>query len=134
MRIIFIGDIVGAPGRHIVREDLGHLIEEQRVDVTIANCENAAAGFGITPRLVDELLAAGVEVLSGGNHIFDKKEVLDYMPLQPRLVRPANLPPGVPGSGVYVGKSKGGSAYAVLNIQGRGFMTPTDDPFGPADS
>ena len=133
MRILFIGDIVGSPGRQIVREELGHLIEEQRVDVAIANCENAAAGFGITPRLADELLAAGVEVLSGGNHIFDKKEILEYMPKQPRLVRPANLPPGVPGSGVYAGKSKGGEPYAVLNIQGRVFMSSSDCPFRTAD-
>ena len=133
MRILFIGDIVGSPGRQIVREELAHLIEEQRVDVAIANCENAAAGFGITPRLADELLAAGVEVLSGGNHIFDKKEILEYMPKQPRLVRPANLPPGVPGSGVYAGKSKGGVPYAVLNIQGRVFMSSSDCPFRTAD-
>ncbi|NDQ58525.1 MAG: TIGR00282 family metallophosphoesterase [Acidipila sp.] len=133
MRILFIGDIVGSPGRQIVREELGHLIEEQRVDVAVANCENAAAGFGITPRLADELLAAGVEVLSGGNHIFDKKEILEYMPKQPRLVRPANLPPGVPGSGVYAGKSKGGVPYALLNIQGRVFMSSSDCPFRTAD-
>jgi metallophosphoesterase (TIGR00282 family) len=133
MRILFIGDIVGSPGRQIVRDDLGHLLEEQRVDVAIANCENAAAGFGITPRLADELLAAGVEVLSGGNHIFDKKEILDYIPNQPRLVRPANFPPGVPGSGVYVGKSKAGVAYALLNLQGRVFMPSIDCPFRTAD-
>jgi len=133
MRILFIGDIVGSPGRQIVREELARLIEEQRVDVAIANCENAAAGFGITPRLADELLAAGVEVLSGGNHIFDKKEILEYMTKQPRLVRPANLPPGVPGSGVYAGKSKGGVPYALLNIQGRVFMSSSDCPFRTAD-
>ena len=133
MRILFIGDIVGSPGRQIVREELARLIEEQRVDVAIANCENAAAGFGITPRLADELLAAGVEVLSGGNHIFDKKEILEYMPKQPRLLRPANLPPGVPGSGVYAGKSKGGVPYALLNIQGRVFMSSSDCPFRTAD-
>ena len=133
MRILFIGDIVGSPGRQIVREDLGHLIEEQRVDLAIANCENAAAGFGITPRLADELLAAGVEVLSGGNHIFDKKEILDYMPHQPRLVRPANLPPGVPGTGLYVGTSKAGVGFALLNLQGRVFMPAIDCPFRTAD-
>ena len=133
MRILFIGDIVGSPGRHIVREELSHLIEEQRVDLAIANCENAAAGFGITPRLADELLAAGVEVLSGGNHIFDRKEILDYMPHQPRIVRPANLPPGVPGTGLYVGTSKAGVGFALLNLQGRVFMPAIDCPFRTAD-
>ncbi len=133
MRILFIGDIVGSPGRQIVREDLGHLIAEQRIDLAIANCENAASGFGITPRLADELLAAGVEVLSGGNHIFDRKEILDYIPHQPRLVRPANFPPGVPGSGLFVGASKAGVSFALLNLQGRVFMASTDCPFRTAD-
>src|SRR5712692_2607160 len=100
MRILFIGDIVGAPGRKIVCEDLAHVVAENGIDLTIANCENAASGFGITPRLVEELLSAGVEVLSGGNHIFDRKEILDYFAHELRVLRPANLAPGNGAGGV----------------------------------
>ena len=96
MRILFIGDIVGSPGREIVRERLADIVAQQKVDLVIANCENAASGFGITPRLVEELLAAGVEVLSGGNHIWDRKEIFEYIPHEPRLLRPANFPNGNP--------------------------------------
>src|SRR6266705_5542887 len=134
MRILFIGDIVGSPGREIVRERLADIVAQQKVDLVIANCENAASGFGITPRLVEELLAAGVEVLSGGNHIWDRKEIFEYIAHEPRLLRPANFPDGNPGSGLYLGAAKNGVRYAVLNLQGRVFMTPIDDPFRKADS
>ena len=133
MRILFIGDIVGSPGREIVRERLADIVAQQKVDLVIANCENAASGFGITPRLVEELLAAGVEVLSGGNHIWDRKEIFEYIPHEPRLLRPANFPNGNPGSGLYLGTAKNGVRYAVLNLQGRVFMTPIDCPFRTAD-
>jgi len=133
MRILFIGDIVGSPGREIVRERLADIVAQQQVDLVIANCENAASGFGITPRLVEELLAAGVEVLSGGNHIWDRKEIFEYIPHEPRLLRPANFPDGNPGSGLYLGTAKNGVKYAVLNLQGRVFMTPIDCPFRTAD-
>ena len=133
MRILFIGDIVGSPGREIVRERLADIVAQQKVDLVIANCENAASGFGITPRLVEELLAAGVEVLSGGNHIWDRKEIFEYIPHEPRLLRPANFPDGNPGSGLYLGTAKNGVRYAVLNLQGRVFMTPIDCPFRTAD-
>ena len=133
MRILFIGDIVGSPGREIVRERLADIVAQQKVDLVIANCENAASGFGITPRLVEELLAAGVEVLSGGNHIWDRKEIFEYIPHEPRLLRPANFPDGNPGSGLYLGAAKNGVRYAVLNLQGRVFMTPIDCPFRTAD-
>jgi len=133
MRILFIGDIVGAPGREIVREELEAARAEHAVDLVIANCENAAAGFGITPKLVEELLEAGVEVLSGGNHIYDRKEILEYFPGQPRLLRPANFAPGSPGGGLYVGRAKNGVPFALLNLQGRVFMTPNDCPFRAAD-
>ncbi len=133
MRILFIGDIVGSPGREIVRERLADIVAQQKVDLVIANCENAASGFGITPRLVEELLAAGVEVLSGGNHIWDRKEIFEYIPHEPRLLRPANFPDGNPGSGLYLGTAKDGVRYAVLNLQGRVFMTPIDCPFRTAD-
>ena len=133
MRILFIGDIVGSPGREIVRADLDAARAEHRVDLVIANCENAASGFGITPKLTEELLAAGIEVLSGGNHIYDRKEILEYFPGQPRLLRPANFAPGSPGSGLYVGRTKVGVPYALLNLQGRVFMSPNDCPFRTAD-
>src|SRR5437879_5896053 len=133
MRILFIGDIVGSPGRHIVAERLADLVAQQKIDLVIANCENAASGFGITPRLVEELLGTGIEVLSGGNHSFDRKEILDYFPHQPRLLRPANYPNGAPGSGLYIGTAKNGVGCAVLNVQGRVFMAALDCPFRTAD-
>ncbi len=133
MRILFIGDIVGSPGRRIVAERLADIVAQHRVDLVIANVENAASGFGITPRLAEELLEAGVEVLSGGNHIWDRKEILDYFPHQPRLLRPANYPDSSPGSGLYIGAAKNGARYAVLNLQGRVFMASIDCPFRTAD-
>ncbi|HJY88491.1 MAG TPA: TIGR00282 family metallophosphoesterase [Candidatus Acidoferrales bacterium] len=133
MRILFIGDIVGSPGRRIVLERLADIVAQQKLDLVIANVENAASGFGITPRLAEELLAAGVDVLSGGNHIWDRKEILDYFPRQPRLLRPANYPEGAPGRGLYVGTAKNGARYAVLNLQGRVFMASIDCPFRAAD-
>ncbi len=133
MRVLFIGDIMGSPGRRIVVERLADIVTQHRLDLVIANCENAASGFGITPRLAEELLGAGVDVLSGGNHIWARKEILDYLPHQPRLLRPANYPQGDPGSGLYLGNTKSGTPYAVLNLQGRVFMAPIDCPFRAAD-
>jgi len=132
MRILFVGDIVGSPGRQIVHDRLADILVQSRIDLCIANGENSASGFGITPRLAEELLGAGIEVLTGGNHIWDRKEILDYLPHQPRLLRPANFPNGAPGSGLYVGKAKNGTGFAVLNLQGRTFMTPLDCPFRTA--
>jgi 2',3'-cyclic-nucleotide 2'-phosphodiesterase len=133
MRILFVGDVVGSPGRRIVKDRLADIVEHQKIDLAIVNCENAASGFGITPRLADELFAAGAEVLSGGNHIWDRKEIFDYFPQQPRLLRPANFPEGLPGSGLYVGTARNGVGYAVLNLQGRTFMAPLDCPFRAAE-
>ena len=133
MKILFIGDIVGSPGRRIVKERLADIVSSQKIDLVIANCENAASGFGITPRLAEELLGCGIDVLSGGNHIFDRKEILDYLPHQPRLLRPANYPPDAPGSGLFVGTTKSGVAYAALNVQGRVFMPAIDCPFRTVD-
>jgi hypothetical protein len=133
MRILFIGDIVGAPGRQMVHDRLADTVARHGIDLVIANCENAASGFGITPRLVEELLALGIEVLTGGNHIFDRREILDYFPHQPRLLRPANFPALNPGSGLYIGADKNGTGYAVLNLQGRVFMAANDCPFKTAE-
>jgi calcineurin-like phosphoesterase len=124
MRVLFIGDIVGSPGRQIVRERLADIVAQRQIDLVIANGENSASGFGITPRLAEELLAMGIDVLTGGNHSWDRKEILEFMPHEPRLLRPANFPEGNVGSGLYVGTAKNGVKYAVLNLQGRVFMTP----------
>jgi hypothetical protein len=133
MKVLFIGDIVGSPGRQILKDRLAGIVAHKQVDLVLANCENAASGFGITPRLTEELLDAGVEVLTSGNHIFDRKEILDYFPHQPRLLRPANYPPENPGTGVFVGAARNATRYAVLNIQGRVFLPSIDCPFRTAD-
>src|SRR5271166_1248802 len=129
MRVLFIGDIVGSPGRQIVTDRLADIVEQRQIDLVIANGENSAAGFGITSRIAEDLFANGVEVITGGNHIWDKREILDYIKQQPRLLRPANFPDMNPGSGVYVGESRGGVPYAVLDLQGRIFMASNDCPF-----
>jgi metallophosphoesterase (TIGR00282 family) len=133
MRILFIGDIVGSPGRRIVVERLADIIANERLDLVIANGENSASGFGITPRLTEELLGTGIEVLSGGNHSWDRREILDFIGHEPRLLRPANFPEGNPGSGVYSGISRVGVPYALICVQGRVYMAPNDDPFRTAD-
>jgi hypothetical protein len=133
MRVLFIGDIVGSPGRRIVLERLADVAANEGVDLVIANGENAASGFGITPRLVEELLGGGIEVLTGGNHIWDRKEILDFASHEPRLLRPANFPSGNPGRGVYCGTARNGVPYGVLNLQGRVFMAANDCPFRAAD-
>jgi 2',3'-cyclic-nucleotide 2'-phosphodiesterase len=134
MRVLFIGDIVGAPGRQIVADRLADTVAQRQIDLVIANGENAASGFGITPRLAEELLGMGIDVLTGGNHSWDRKEILEYIPHQPRLLRPANFPENNPGSGVYVGTAKNGARYAVLDLQGRVFLPPFEDPFRKADA
>ena len=124
---------MGSPGRRIVVERLADVIAQEQLDLVVANGENAASGFGITPRLVTELLGVGIEVLSGGNHSWDRKEILDYMTQEPRLLRPANFPDSNPGRGMYCGTARNGVPYAVLCLQGRIFMAPNDDPFRTAD-
>jgi len=133
MRTLFIGDIVGSPGRHIVQERLADLVEHRQIDLVIANGENSASGFGITPKIAEELLGLGIEVLTGGNHSWDRKEILEYIPHQHRLLRPANFAAINPGGGLYVGESKKGVKFAVLNLQGRVFLAANDDPFRKAD-
>jgi 2',3'-cyclic-nucleotide 2'-phosphodiesterase len=140
MRILFIGDIFGRPGRTIVKERLAGLVEEFAIDLVIANGENAAAGFGITPSLAEDLFELNIDVITTGNHVWDKREIVDYFesadgnqhsPAR-RLLRPANYPAGMPGWGVYEGQ-KNGVGYAVINLQGRVFMASNDDPFRAAD-
>jgi 2',3'-cyclic-nucleotide 2'-phosphodiesterase len=132
MRILFIGDIVGRPGRDLVRLGLRPLVEHHAIDLVIANGENSAGGFGITREIGDDLLARGVDVLTSGNHIWDKKEALDYIAAQPRLLRPANYPAGVPGRGSFVARTASGRSAGVLNVMGRVFMLNIDDPFAVA--
>jgi len=129
MRILFIGDIVGRPGRDLVRHGLAALVEHHQIDLVIANAENSAAGFGITREIGDQLLDLGIDVLTSGNHIWDKKEALDYIGAEPRLLRPINYPAGVPGNGAYLARSKGGVSVGVINAMGRVFMLNIDDPF-----
>lgn len=140
LRILFVGDIFGSPGRTVLHEHLADQARLHSIDLILANGENAAAGFGITPRLAEELFSLGIDAMTSGNHAWDKKEIMEYFPKKPQLVRAANYPsgPGVvdpaPGSGVYVGKSKAGVPYALMHVQGRVFMNPLDCPFRSMDA
>jgi len=137
LNILFIGDIFGSAGRRIVREHIGHLREANAVDLTIINAENAAGGFGVTPQIAEELFDLGADVLTTGNHVWDKRELIDYMNSAPadsqerprRVIRPANLQPGLPGYGVFEGTTDSGIEYAVIDLQGCVFMNTTNDPF-----
>jgi len=140
MRILFIGDIFGRPGRTIVKERLREIVRDHAVDLIIANGENAAAGFGITPALAEELFELNIDVITTGNHIWDKREIIDYFQMVEgnghgparRLLRPANYAGDLPGWGLYQGM-KGKVPYAVINLQGRVFMASNEDPFRGAD-
>jgi hypothetical protein len=129
MRVFFVGDIFGKPGRRLVQEKINGLIHEYRIDFCIANVENAAAGFGATPQIVEELLGCGIDLLTSGNHIWDKRAILPYLAEQPRLLRPLNYPKGVPGIGQFIGETNCGVRVGVINLQGRVFMAPIDCPF-----
>ena len=152
MNILFIGDIFGSAGRRIVREHIGHVRAAHNVELTIVNVENAAGGFGVTPQIAEDVFDLGADVLTTGNHVWDKKELVDYLnsakdgsPASPshgasnaagnrprRVLRPANFPPGTPGHGVYEGTTQSGVNYAVIQLQGRVFMSAIDDPFRTA--
>ena len=142
MNILFVGDIFGSAGRKIVREHIGHVRQAQAVDLVVINAENAAGGFGLTPQLAEDLFDLGADVLTTGNHVWDKKELIDYMNSVPadsqarprRVLRPANFQPGVPGHGVYEGTTASGIDYAVADLQGCVFMSTTNDPFHAADA
>ena len=129
IRLLFIGDIVGRPGRDLVRLGLRGLVDYHHVDFVIANAENSAAGFGITREIGDQLLDWGVDVMTSGNHIWDKKEALDYIGIEPRLLRPANYPAGAPGRGSYLVRTRDNISVGVVNVMGRVFMLNIDDPF-----
>ncbi|PYS94840.1 MAG: TIGR00282 family metallophosphoesterase [Acidobacteria bacterium] len=134
MRIILIGDINGKAGRQILRARLPSLVAERQVDFSVANVENAADGFGVTPDLAEEFFDCGLDCLTSGNHIWDKAEIMDYIPGERRLLRPLNYPDSQPGSGAYVGESPGGVPVAVVNLMGRVFMPPCENPFKTIDA
>ena len=133
MKILFVGDVVGSGGRRVVNQRLPDLVHRQEIDLVIVKCENSAAWFGVTPDIAEDLLELGVDVLTSGNHIWDKKAILDYIPDQPRLIRPHNYP-DAPGSGIYVGCTKQAVRYAVLNLQGRTYLPSIHCPFRTADA
>jgi hypothetical protein len=132
MRILFIGDVIGKPGREIVASVLPRLVEEQRIDFILANGENLAGGFGITSAIAEEMFALGIDLLTSGNHIWDKKEAEEYIAKGQRLLRPANYPEVAPGKGSLV-IDRGGCPIGVLNLQGRAFMPALDCPFRVGD-
>lgn len=132
MKILVIGDVVAKPGRIAVLERIQDLREQHDIDLAIMNAENLAGGFSVTPSLCDQLFSSGIDVMTSGNHIFDKKEAIPYIAKQPRLLRPANYPPGTPGSGMWTGRVNN-TPVAVINLMGRVFMPPSDDPFRVAD-
>ena len=142
MRILFVGDVFGQAGRRIVGEHLGQVIEQRDVDLVVVNAENAAGGFGITPGIAEELFDLGAHVITTGNHVWDKREIIEYMQSVPldshsrarRVLRPANYVAGTPGYGYYEGELPQGQNYAVIDLQGRVFMASLEDPFRVVDS
>ena len=141
MNILFVGDIFGSAGRRIVREHLAHLLSAHNVELLVINAENAAGGFGVTPQIAEDLFDLGADVLTTGNHVWDKRELIDYMNSvnassqdRPRwVIRPANLLPGLPGYGVFEGVTRSGVPFAVAQLMGRVFMNGTNDPFHAAN-
>ncbi|MBL8295324.1 MAG: TIGR00282 family metallophosphoesterase [Bryobacterales bacterium] len=135
MNLLFIGDIFASAGRHVVSERLRSIVASEDIDFVIANAENSAGGFGVTPQIAEELLGLGIDILTSGNHIWDKREIYEYLS-NPHslLLRPANYPEDCPGRGLKVVQARNGVKCAVINLQGRTYMPPTDCPFRKADS
>lgn len=129
MKVLYIGDIMGEPGRRAVGRAMPRLVSQHKVDVVVANGENVAGGFGITPELAEELFEMGISAITTGNHAWDKKEIVDYFPRERRLLRPANYPEGVPGQGSLVVETPGGEELAILQLMGRAYMPTLDCPF-----
>lgn len=134
MNLLFIGDIFGSTGRTLAAEHVQRIITQEKIDLAIANCENAAGGFGVTPPIAEDLFSLGIDVLTSGNHIWDKREIYDYLSREPRLLRPANYPEELPGTGLHIARARNGVRCAVLNLQGRVHMSAVDCPFRKADS
>lgn len=133
VKLLFIGDIIGSPGRQAVGRELHRLVDRYQLDLVIANGENSAGGFGVTEETAKELFGLGVNVLTSGNHIWDKKESVPYIRREERLIRPANYPPETAGRGSVVVRTAGGVKVGVLNLEGRVFMNNLDCPFRGAD-
>jgi metallophosphoesterase (TIGR00282 family) len=133
MRLLFIGDIVGRSGRDVVLEQLPRLRRELALDFIVINGENAAGGFGITEKICAELYAAGTDVVTTGNHVWDQKETVSFIGRDPRLLRPVNFPKGTPGRGAGVYATQRGRKVMVINVMGRLFMDPLDDPFAAVE-
>lgn len=134
MKLLFVGDVVGRPGRRAVAEILPRLVDRHRADYVVVNVENSAGGFGVTPEVLaelDELLP--IDCFTSGNHVWDKKEGVELLAREPRLLRPANYPDGNPGSGLHVGETAAGIPVATINLEGRVFMTALESPFVVAD-
>jgi metallophosphoesterase (TIGR00282 family) len=129
MKVLYIGDIMGEPGRRAVARMVPRLVSQRQIDVVVGNGENAAGGFGITPDLAEELFGMGLSAITTGNHAWDKKEILDYFPRERRLLRPANYPEGVPGQGSVIVQSKNGEELAIVQLMGRAYMPTLDCPF-----
>lgn len=135
MNLLFVGDVVGEPGRRVLINNLRQLKDRLQLDFIVVNAENAAGGFGVTEKICQELFAHEVDVISSGNHIWDKKEVVEYIAREPRLLRPHNYPADAPGSGWHVGETAAGDKVGVLNLMGQAFMHPgLDCPFQAADA
>ena len=133
VKLLFIGDVIGKPGRDALSRELHRIVDRHRVDLVIANGENAAGGFGLTAETAQELFKCGVHMITSGNHIWDKKDALEYIKREERIVRPANYPEGTPGRGTTIVKTPGGVKIGVLNLEGRVFMNNLDCPFRCAD-
>ncbi|KMP10789.1 metallophosphoesterase [Candidatus Nitromaritima sp. SCGC AAA799-C22] len=133
LNILFIGDIVGKPGRNALSRTLSGLVEEHSIHLCVGNAENAAGGFGLTPQVASDLFDLGIHVLTSGNHIFDKREIIDHLAANSRILRPANYPAETPGKGSCLFETKDGIAVGVLNLMGRVFMDSIDCPFKRAD-
>jgi 2',3'-cyclic-nucleotide 2'-phosphodiesterase len=141
LKILFVGDIFGSAGRKIVREHIGHVRASNNVELTVINAENAAGGFGVTPQIAEEFFDLGADVLTTGNHVWDKRELIDYLNSAPadsqararRILRPANMQPGLPGYGIFESVTQSGVPYAIVDLMGKVFMSGTNDPFNAAN-
>lgn len=133
MKLLFVGDVMGKPGRHAVRALLPRLIDRHLIDYTVVNVENSAGGYGVTPEVMAELSELPIDCYTTGNHVWDKKEGIGLLDRMPNLLRPANYPEGNPGKGLHVGATAAGIPVAVLNLEGRVFMHTLESPFVVAD-
>jgi 2',3'-cyclic-nucleotide 2'-phosphodiesterase len=133
VKLLFVGDVVGRPGRTALKRLLPRLVDLHRADYVVVNVENSAGGFGVTPEVLAEIAELPIDCYTTGNHVWDKKEGIEILDREPRLLRPANYPEGNPGKGIYVGETAAGVPVATLNLEGRVFMHQLDSPFRVAD-